>query len=82
MGGCTSLISQPHHLLVTLRHPPSLLNVPYPIPDHLLAKPGSHFPPPPLDGDGEDQVECEVWDMTKAKEWMSFDSELLSENHL
>jgi hypothetical protein len=72
MGGCTSLHAQPHNLLITLRHPPSILSVPYPIPGHLLSAPGSHFPPPPLDGDGEDQVECDIWDMLKAKDWMDF----------
>ena len=72
MGGCTSLHAQPHNLLITLRHPPSILSVPYPLPSHLLTPPGSHFPPPPLDGDGEDQVECDIWDMLKAKEWMEF----------
>jgi len=72
MGGCTSLHAQPHNLLITLRHPPSILSVPYPIPGHLLSPAGSHFPPPPLDGDGEDQVECDIWDMLKAKDWMDF----------
>ena len=72
MGGCTSLHVQPHNLLITLRHPPSILSVPYPIPGHLLSAPGSHYPPPPLDGDGEDQVECDIWDMLKAKDWMDF----------
>lgn len=76
MGGCTSLHAQPHNLLITLRHPPSILTVPYPIPAHLLSAPGSHFPPPPLDGDGEDQVECDIWDMLKAKDWMGFKGEL------
>lgn len=77
MGGCTSLHAQAHNLLVTLRHPPSVLTVPYPIPPQLLAQPGSHFPPPPLDGDGEDQVECDVWDLLRAKDWMGFTGQLL-----
>lgn len=76
MGGCTSLHAQPHNLLITLRHPPSILTVPYPVPAHLLSAPGSHFPPPPLDGDGEDQVECDIWDMLKAKDWIGFKGEL------
>jgi hypothetical protein len=79
MGGCTSLHAQPHNLLITLRHPPSVLTVPYPGPQHLLTAPGSHFPPPPLDGDGEDQVECDIWDMLKGRDWMGFKGKLVAD---
>lgn len=72
MGGCTSILAQPHSLLLTLRHPPSILAVPYPLPPQLLSPPGSHFPPIPLDGDGEDQVECDIWDLTKGQHWLSY----------
>jgi hypothetical protein len=75
MGGCSSILSLTHTLILTLRHPPSLLTVPYPLPPQLLCPPGSHFPPTPLDGDGEEQAECEIWDLTKAKDWMSWDGE-------
>lgn len=77
MGGCESFYPPPstHHLALTLRHPPSLLLVPYPIPAQLLSPPGSHFPPVPLDGDGEEQVECEVWDLTRGKEWLRYSGE-------
>lgn len=78
MGGCESLHAQPHALLLTLRHPPSILTVPYPIPVQLLTPPGSHFPPPPMDGDGEEQVECEVWDLTLGKKWMVYEGQLTS----
>lgn len=70
MGGCESMSAQAHSLSFTLRHPPAILTVPCPIPLQLLAPPGSHFPPPPMDGDGEDQVECEVLDMNELKGWM------------
>ncbi|OCF41006.1 hypothetical protein I317_05206 [Kwoniella heveanensis CBS 569] len=70
MGGCESLVTQPHNLLILLRHPPSLLSIPYPVPSQLLSPPGSHFPPPPLDGDSESQVDCEAWDLTQARDWM------------
>ncbi|WVF67677.1 hypothetical protein IAT40_002436 [Kwoniella sp. CBS 6097] len=70
MGGCESLVAQPHNLLILLRHPPSILSVPYPVPSQLLSPPGSHFPPPPLDGDSETQTDCETWDLTQAREWM------------
>ncbi|WVQ95249.1 hypothetical protein IAU59_002344 [Kwoniella sp. CBS 9459] len=70
MGGCESLVTQPHNLLILLRHPPSILSVPYPVPSQLLSPPGSHFPPPPLDGDSETHVDCETWDLTQARDWM------------
>jgi hypothetical protein len=72
MGGCESVLLQAHALLITLRHPPSVLTAPYPLPQQLISPPGSHFPPTPLDGEGEEQVECEVWDLTKAREWMDW----------
>lgn len=70
MGHPQSLFAQSHSLLITLKSPPSILTVPYPIPSQLIAPPNSHFPPPPLDGDGPAQEECEIWDLAKAKEWM------------
>lgn len=70
MGGCRSVLPQQHHLLLTLQHPPALLTVPYPIPAQLITPPGSHFPPLPLDGESEEQVECDLWDLSKAKDWM------------
>lgn len=70
MGHPQSLFAQSHSLLITLKSPPSILTVPYPIPSQLIAPPNSHFPPPPLDGDGPEQDECEIWDLVKAKEWM------------
>ncbi|WWC93237.1 hypothetical protein V866_000070 [Kwoniella sp. B9012] len=70
MGRCESLVLQPHNLLLVLQHPPSILSVPYPIPSQLLSPPGSHFPPPPLDGDSEAQVDCNIWDLQNAKDWM------------
>ncbi|OCF75666.1 hypothetical protein I204_02958 [Kwoniella mangroviensis CBS 8886] len=70
MGRCESLILQPHNLLLVLQHPPSILSVPYPIPSQLLSPPGSHFPPPPLDGDSEAQIDCNIWDLQNAKDWM------------
>lgn len=75
IGGCSSILVLPHHLKLTLRHPPSLLTVPHPLPEQLLCPPGSHFPPTPLDGDSEEQVECDIWDMTKAREWIIYDGE-------
>lgn len=69
MGRVTAVLPQPHSLVLTLQHPPALLTVPYPIPAHLLTAPGSHFPPAPLDGDTEEQVECELWDLGRA-EWL------------
>lgn len=70
MGGCESVQVQTHTITCTLRHPPSILTAPYPLPASLLSPPGSHHPPPPLDGDGEEQAECETWDMEQAKAWM------------
>ncbi|WRT68724.1 uncharacterized protein IL334_005704 [Kwoniella shivajii] len=70
MGRCESLVTQPHNLLMILQHPPSILSVPWPVPSQLLSPPGSHFPPPPLDGDSETQVDCAVWDLSNAKDWM------------
>ncbi|WWC90379.1 uncharacterized protein L201_005312 [Kwoniella dendrophila CBS 6074] len=76
MGQCESLITQQHNLLLLLKHPPSILSVPYPIPSQLLSPVGSHFPPPPLDGvdsnsQGQSQTECSIWDLQNAKEWLS-----------
>ena len=70
MGGCSSILPLPHTLILTLRHPPCVLTVTYPIPSHLLATPGSHFPPTPLDGNGGDQVDSDVWDLSKGRDWM------------
>lgn len=70
MGKCQSVLAQPHNLLLTLQHPPAVLKVPYPIPEQLNTAVGSHFPPLPLDGETEEQVECDLWDLTRAKEWM------------
>nr|XP_019045052.1 hypothetical protein I302_06968 [Kwoniella bestiolae CBS 10118]OCF23982.1 hypothetical protein I302_06968 [Kwoniella bestiolae CBS 10118] len=70
MGRCESLVIQPHNVLLLLQHPPSILSVPYPIPSQLLSPPGSHFPPPPLDGDSEAQVDCNIWDLQNAKDWI------------
>lgn len=70
MGRCQSVLAQQHNLLLSLQHPPAILNVPWPIPQQLLAAPGSHFPPLPLDGDTEEQVECDIWDLTEAKAWI------------
>jgi hypothetical protein len=72
MGHPRSLFAQSHSLLITLKSPPSILTVPYPIPSQLIAPPNSHFPPPPLDGDGPEQDECEIWDLVKAKDWMQY----------
>lgn len=70
MGTCESLSPISHALLIALRNPPAILTVPYPLPEHLLALPDSHFPPPPLDGDGPEQTGCELWDLNKGKEWI------------
>ncbi|ORX38232.1 RIC1-domain-containing protein [Kockovaella imperatae] len=70
MGKVTSVLPQPRHLHITLQHPGSILTVPWPIPSALLASPGTQFPPNPLDGDGEDQAECEIWDLTEGKDWI------------
>lgn len=70
MGKCTSVVPQSHSLLLSLQHPPSILSVPWPIPTHLITAPGSHFPPLPLDGESEAQVECEMWDLTQARDWL------------
>lgn len=74
MGGCESMSAQSHSFSFTLRHPPAVLTVPWPIPLQLLAPPGSHFPPPPMDGGGEDQVECEVLDMSELGWMMPLDA--------
>lgn len=74
MGRCTSVLPQPHSIILTLQHPPALLTVPFPIPSQLLTPPGSHFPPLPLDGDTEEQVECELWDFTRGHEWLLQDT--------
>ncbi|WVR09306.1 hypothetical protein IAU60_006371 [Kwoniella sp. DSM 27419] len=76
MGGCESLVAQPHNLLVLLRHPPSLLSIPYPVPTQMLSPPGSHFPPPPLDGGADVQADCQIWDLSNARDWMEGDAEL------
>ncbi|WVQ79752.1 hypothetical protein IAT38_001852 [Cryptococcus sp. DSM 104549] len=70
MGGCESVLPQSHSVLMTLRHPPSILSVPYPVPSELLSPPRSHFPPPPLDSASEAQIECDIWDFTSAKSWL------------
>ncbi|ODN94637.1 hypothetical protein L198_04776 [Cryptococcus wingfieldii CBS 7118] len=70
MGGCQSILCQSHNLLITLRHPPSILSVPWPVPSQLLTPPNSHFPPPPLDAATEAQIECDVWDLSAGKEWL------------
>lgn len=70
MGKCTSVVAQSHNLLLSLQHPPSIFVVPWPLPTQLVTPPGSHFPPLPLDGDSEAQVECEMWDLGKAKDWL------------
>lgn len=70
MGQCQSILAQPHNLLLTLQHPPAILSVPYPLPPQLLTKPGSHFPPLPLDGETEEQIECDLWDLTRGREWL------------
>jgi hypothetical protein len=72
MGHPQSLFAQSHSLLISLRNPPALLSVPYPIPSQLVAPPNSHFPPPPLDGDGPEQDECEIWDLGDAQGWMRY----------
>ena len=78
MGGCTSISPQNHSLMLGMRHPPSVLVVPWPIPPQLISPPGSHFPPAPLDGDGQEQAECEHWDFSKAHDWMLSQSKLHS----
>lgn len=70
MGGCRSVLPQQHNLLLALQHPPAVLAVPYPLPPQLVTPPGSQFPPLPLDGDTEEQVECELWDLTRGREWI------------
>ena len=70
MGGCTSILPHPHTLNLTLRHPPCILTVTYPVSSHLLAAPESHFPPRPLDGNGGDQVDSDIWDLSQGKGWM------------
>lgn len=75
MGQCQSILAQPHNLLLTLQHPPAVLSVPYPLPAQLVTPPGSHFPPLPLDGETEEQVECEMWDLTRGREWMQQEGE-------
>lgn len=70
MGGCESVLPQTHNIIMTLRHPPSILSVPYPVPSQLLTPPNSHFPPPPLDAATESQVECETWDLGNSRSWI------------
>jgi hypothetical protein len=75
MGGVTAVLSQPHALLIGLKHPPSILTVPWPIPTEHLSPAGSHFPPAPLDG-GETSAEgFHHWDLAEAREWISDHSE-------
>ena len=70
MGGITTILPQPHTLLIGLRHPASILTVPWPIPVEHLSPAGSHFPPAPLDA-GETLVDgIEHWDMAEGAEWM------------
>lgn len=70
MGGCESVLPQAHNIMMTLRHPPSILSVPYPAPSQLLTPPNSHFPPPPLDAATESQIECETWDLGSSRSWI------------
>ncbi|OXH27574.1 hypothetical protein J008_04717 [Cryptococcus neoformans] len=70
MGGCESVLPQAHNIMMTLRHPPSILSVPYPAPSQLLTPPNSHFPPPPLDSATESQIECETWDLGSSRSWI------------
>ncbi|ORY32121.1 RIC1-domain-containing protein [Naematelia encephala] len=64
MGGCTSVLPLPHSLLLGLRHPPGLLEVPWPLPQTLVGgKTGNQYPPAPLDG-----ADGQLWDM--ANTWM------------
>ncbi|XAO25876.1 hypothetical protein I312_104706 [Cryptococcus bacillisporus CA1280] len=70
MGGCGSVLPQTHNIIMALRHPPSILSVPYPVPSQLLTPPNSHFPPPPLDAATESQVECETWDLGNSRSWI------------
>ncbi|WWC63641.1 uncharacterized protein I303_106246 [Kwoniella dejecticola CBS 10117] len=70
MGRCESLVAQPHNLLLVLQHPPSLLSVPHPVPSQLLSPAGSHFPPPPLDGDSESQMDCSIYDLSSNNDWL------------
>lgn len=69
MGTCQTLCAQSHSLLIGIRNPPALLTVPWPVPGHLLAPSDTHFPPPPLDGDGPEQADCEIWDLTQGRDW-------------
>lgn len=78
MGGCTSISGQSHSISITLRHPPSILTVPYPIPTQLLSPPNSSFPPAPLDGDGPEQSECEHWDLERGRDWLQYQGGHLS----
>ena len=70
MGKCPHIYPQSHNLLLSLQHPPGILSVPWPLPSALLSPPGSHFPPAPLDGDGEDQADCEMWELAEGREWV------------
>ncbi|KIR54632.1 hypothetical protein I315_02510 [Cryptococcus gattii Ru294] len=70
MGGCEYVLPQTHNIIMALRHPPSILSVPYPVPSQLLTPPNSHFPPPPLDAATESQVECETWDLGNSRSWI------------
>jgi len=70
MGGITTVLPQAHTLLIGLKHPSSILTVPWPIPVEHLSPAGSHFPPAPLDA-GETLVEgIEHWDMMEGREWL------------
>lgn len=76
MGKCTSIVAQSHNLLLSLQYPPSIFIVPWPLPTQLITQPGSHFPPLPLDGESEAQVECEMWDLAKARDWLDQNGKL------
>lgn len=74
MGGVTTIIPQPHALMFGLKHPPSLLTTPWPIPTEFFTPPGSHFPPNPLDGGGPGRDDFEHWEMAEGSEWIEGES--------
>ncbi|KAK1921027.1 RIC1-domain-containing protein [Papiliotrema laurentii] len=71
MGGITTLLAQPHALMFGLRHPPSVLTVPWPIPTEYLTPAGSTFPPNPLDGTATGQEDIEQWEVSQGSDWIS-----------
>ncbi|KAL7422502.1 WD40 repeat protein [Cryptotrichosporon argae] len=75
MGAVQFVLAQSHSLLVLLRHPQSILLVPWPLPPSLLSPPGSHFPPAPLDGEGEEQVGIESWELAKGADWIDYETQ-------